>query len=78
MPKCPSCGKKIDSLINKAVEVNEYTVTLDERGGTGRGDFGLFYDFSADTKNVRGVYLCPECKHPIATSHEKAKQFLGE
>jgi DNA-directed RNA polymerase subunit RPC12/RpoP len=65
MPKCPKCGKEIDTLVN--VQSGEHRFVFD---GEDYEPDGFFTD---DGTNE---WQCPDCNYPLFFGEGEATKFL--
>jgi predicted RNA-binding Zn-ribbon protein involved in translation (DUF1610 family) len=68
--KCPECGEEIDHLDNNALEMNYYTIALDEEGR-------LNYELDTTEPGETGEFRCPECGKLIARTEGAAMRVLN-
>ena len=73
MPKCPECGKNIESLVHSTECRVMWDFTIDRHGN---GDY--------DNREVNDEwgnspeYDCPECGYTISTNESRAIEFLEQ
>jgi len=73
MPKCPSCGKEINSVHRSVMEFHTYKLFLDESGSLRSEPIG-----EPEVDNLHPVYTCPECGDEIPLSSWNVEDFLKE
>ena len=73
MPKCPSCGKEINSVHRSVMEFHTYKLSLDERGSLRSEPVG-----KPEVDDLHPVYTCPECGDEIPLSSWRVEDFLKE
>jgi predicted RNA-binding Zn-ribbon protein involved in translation (DUF1610 family) len=74
MPRCPRCGKEIDSILNVQSGYMEYVLKIDKKNGD--------YDYQSSndgftTDDSLNDFCCPECHLSLfPDSEEDAIAFL--
>jgi ribosomal protein S27AE len=69
MPKCPKCGKDIDTLLLQGKQVQTFRVSL--------GEDGLVYLWIDASDGLEDEeYACPECGETLFTNDIDATDFL--
>lgn len=69
MPECPKCGKEIDHLINRVVEIHFYRL----RAVEGNAEYD---DMGTTETTGEGEYCCPECDMDLLFDEAEALAFL--
>ena len=73
MPKCPFCGKEINSVRKLITEYHDYILSLDEKGH--------IHSEPVETLGNKDIlYMCPECYDVLNFLHDErdVKDFLEE
>jgi len=70
MPKCPFCGKEINSVHADIDEVHRYEFFLDGKKTLRRKQLEVEQD------ELHAIYLCPECGEELPFSSWRVEDFL--